>query len=76
MYMNLSFLQDAMRSLEGEFYEKVASYFSTISRTELLTASAVHSSFSTMRDHAASISRLYNYECYTKVYPSLGQHIT
>ncbi len=65
-----------MKNLEGPFYEKISHYFSMVSRTELLTTAAVQTSFSAIQKLSERITRLYNYQCYTKVYPSLGQHIT
>ena len=64
-----------MRHLEGDFYERISHYLGTVSRTELLTCSAMNASYTKIRDAAETISRQYNYECYTKVFPSLGQHI-
>lgn len=66
-----------MQHLEGdEFYEKISHYLKTISNTELSVVSSMHESFSQLLKESSRISRLYNYECYTKVCPSLGQHIT
>ena len=65
-----------MQHLEGdEFYKKISKYLSTIAKTELTTTIAMQESFTNMLRQSTRISRLYNYECYTKVCPSLGQHI-
>ena len=65
-----------MQCLEGDFYVKIQLYLSTIAKTELAACQASHAAFSVVRDRSATITRFYNYECYTKVYPSLGQHVT
>ena len=70
------FVQDTMQHLEGDFYAKISTYLGTISRTELLTSSAMNASFGKLNEMAERVTRIYNYECYSKVYPSLGQHIT
>ena len=69
-------LQDTMKDLEGPFYEKMRSYMATISQTELQASLAMQKSFTHVGSLSAKMTRLYNYECYTKVFPSLGQHIT
>ncbi len=65
-----------MKHLEGDFYEKVSAYFKTLSGHELSLCQTNESSLANLKDLSDRVSRVYNYECYTKVYPSLGQHIT
>ena len=64
-----------MLHLEGDFYERISTYLGTISKTEVQALSGSQASFAQIKELSAAISRLYNYECYTTAYPSLGQHI-
>lgn len=64
-----------MRHLEGDFYERISRYFGTLTQTEIQALTATANAFNRLKEFGGRVSRLYNYECYTKVYPSLGQHI-
>ena len=68
-------LQQTMRDMEFGIYEKMSEYFGTLARTELLTCSALQSSYSKLKDHSESISRDFNYKCYLKAYSCLADHV-
>ncbi len=68
-------LQDTMRALEGDFYERIKSYFVNICKTKIQVLTTSAQGYNGLTEMGRAISRIYNYECYTKVYPSLGQHI-
>ena len=73
---NVNFVfQDIMKQLEQDCYGKFAGYFDTIARTELLTCSAVKSSFEGIAELAGNVSRGHNFRCYVKAYPSLAEHV-
>ena len=69
-------LQDLLKTLEADSFEKIKSYIDTVARTELLTCSAVQISFNNIKNTASCISRGHNYRCYLKAYPSLAEHVT
>lgn len=73
-YFNVD-LQHAVKTLDGGMYEKIAEYFSILSRTELITCSASQNSFTKIRDHSATINRDYDLSCYVEAFPVLKQHI-
>lgn len=64
-----------MKALEDDFYVKVGNYYDTVARTELLTCSAIQSSYNMIKELAGNVSRGHNYRCYLKAYPSLGEHV-
>ena len=68
-------LQMTMRDMEYGVYEKMSEYFGTIARTELLTCTALHNSYSKLKDHAETVTRDFNYKCYTKTYTCLADHV-
>ena len=68
-------LQMTMRDMEYGIYEKMSEYFGTIARTELLTCTALQSSYSKLQQQAETISRDYNYKCYTQTYSCLSDHV-
>ena len=65
-YFNVD-LQHAVKTLDGGMYEKIAEYFSILSRTELITCSASQNSFTKIRDHSATVTNanknLLSYKC-------------
>nr|XP_040568675.1 LOW QUALITY PROTEIN: protein nervous wreck-like [Lepeophtheirus salmonis] len=67
-------LQESIRNSELNFYEKISTYLNTVARAEVLTTTAVLSSFSNIRDQAECITRDYNYNCYMQAYPCLREH--
>ncbi|QQP55427.1 Uncharacterized protein FKW44_008600, partial [Caligus rogercresseyi] len=69
-------MQDSIRSCELSFYEKISTYLNTVARTEVLTTTAVLSSFTNIRDQAECISRDYNYNCYMQAYPCFRDSTT
>ncbi|KAJ8922371.1 hypothetical protein NQ315_004314 [Exocentrus adspersus] len=68
-------LQLCMTTMESGVYDKVAEYLSLMSRTELLTCSAMQNSFTIIRDQAKQLTREYNLQCCYLYYPVLKQHI-
>ena len=68
-------LQMTMRDMEYGIYEKMSEYFGTIARTELLTCTALQSSYTKLKDNAETMTRDYNYKCYTKAYGCLADHV-
>ncbi|EFX63362.1 hypothetical protein DAPPUDRAFT_335571 [Daphnia pulex] len=61
---------------DGGMYEKVAEYFSIMSRLELYTCSASQFSFGKIKEQAQTISRDYDLACFVDAFPILNQHIT
>lgn len=68
-------LQNVVKTLDGGMYEKVAEYFSIMSRTELYTCSASQFSFGKIKEQAMTISRDYDLACFVDAFPILSQHI-
>ena len=68
-------LQMTMRDMEYGIYEKMSEYFGTIARTELLTCTALQNSYNKLKDNAETMTRDYNYKCYTKAYGCLADHV-
>ena len=68
-------LQQTMTDMEFGIYEKMSEYFATLARTELLTCSALQSSYSKLKDQSESVSRDFNYKCYLKTYRCLADHV-
>lgn len=68
-------LQLCMTTMESGVYDKVAEYLMLMSRTELLTCSAIQNSFTIIRDQAKQLTREYNLQCCYLYYPVLKQHI-
>ena len=68
-------LQMTMRDMEYGIYEKVSEYFGTIARTELLTCTALQNSYNKLKDNAETMTRDYNYKCYSKAYGCLADHV-
>jgi hypothetical protein len=68
-------LQYTIREMEAGIYEKMSEYFGTFARTELLTCGALQNSFGKIKEGAEAINREYNYRCYIKAFPSLGDHV-
>ena len=68
-------LQYSIREMEAGIYEKMSDYFGTLARTELLTCGALQNSFGRIKDGAETINREYNYRCYIKAFPCLGDHV-
>ncbi len=50
-------LQDTMKHLEGDFYERIAEYFGTMTRTQILALTAAAQSFNRLKDLGGRISR-------------------
>ena len=69
-------IQDLIKLLEADSFDKIKSYIDTVARTELLTCSAVQISYTNIKNTASRISRGHNYRCYLKAYPSLAEHVT
>ncbi|XP_046633311.1 protein nervous wreck-like isoform X3 [Daphnia pulicaria] len=69
-------LQNVVKTLDGGMYEKVAEYFSIMSRTELYTCSASQFSFGKIKEQAQTINRDYDLACFVDAFPILNQHIT
>ena len=68
-------LQQTMMDMEFGIYEKMSEYFATLARTELLTCSALQSSYNKLKDQSESVSRDFNYKCYLKTYRCLADHV-
>ena len=68
-------LQTTVKEMEGGIYEKMSEYLGTFARTELLTCSALQSSYAKIKDGAEAINREYNYRCYLKAFSCLGDHV-
>ena len=64
-----------MMDMEFGIYEKMSEYFATLARTELLTCSALQSSYNKLKDQSESVSRDFNYKCYLKTYRCLADHV-
>ena len=68
-------LQQTMTDMEFGIYDKMSEYFATLARTELLTCSALASSYTKLKDQSESVSRDFNYKCYLKTYRCLADHV-
>ncbi|CAM1309462.1 FCHSD2 (predicted) [Pycnogonum litorale] len=65
-------LPELMKTIDGQYYEKVAEYLTTLSRTELLTCSATQNSYSNVLQQAAKISRYEDLQTFLSKHPTVG----
>lgn len=66
-------LPDILQSLDCDVSEKVRDYIQLMSRAELLTVTACHSSFSRILEDAGHITRQYSAECFLQENQVLGK---
>ena len=69
------YLQEIIRLLEADIYDKVKSYYSKFIDAELERIRSVDAVFNTLNQRTQRTSRETNYQMFNVSYPSLVEHV-